>query len=201
MGRLFCILGKSGSGKDTVFKALMSDPRLLLRGVVTYTTRPRRVREREGVEYHFITDAQLALLAEEGRILELRQYETVQGTWSYGTVDDGQIDLSAGDYLMIVTLPAYENLRRHFGAGAVVPLYLEVEDGPRYARALSREKKEPHPDFEELRRRFAADSADFSEARLMACGIQKRFRNENLTACVREITDYMRHGTQSAQKE
>ena len=47
MGKIFCILGKSGSGKDTVFKSLMADKELKLKGVVPYTTRPRRPGETE----------------------------------------------------------------------------------------------------------------------------------------------------------
>ncbi|HBP25076.1 MAG TPA: guanylate kinase, partial [Oribacterium sp.] len=59
-----------------------------------YTTRPIREGEQEGVEYHFVTDAQMDRFEREGRIIEERRYQTVYGPWRYATVDDGQITMS-----------------------------------------------------------------------------------------------------------
>lgn len=42
MGKLFYVIGKSSTGKDTVFKNLMENPKLALRPFVMYTTRPMR---------------------------------------------------------------------------------------------------------------------------------------------------------------
>ena len=93
MGRLYCLIGKSGSGKDTIFKHLLSDSELSLSPVVTYTTRPRRDNETDGVEYNFITDERLNDYKKSGKIIELRRYDTVKGAWYYCTVDDGRINL------------------------------------------------------------------------------------------------------------
>ena len=51
MGKMICLMGKSSSGKDTIYKHLMEDPRLSLRPIVPYTTRPIRAGEQNGVEY------------------------------------------------------------------------------------------------------------------------------------------------------
>lgn len=191
MGRIFCILGKSGSGKDTVYKRLIGDRELKLRGVVPYTTRPRRSGETEGVEYHFISGAALEELQRTGRIIERRDYPTVHGIWKYATVDDGQIDLTTGDYLMIATLEGYESLSSYFGPGNVEPLYLEVEDGVRLERAMRREKLGGRPDYEEMCRRFLADSRDFCPQRLAANGIRRAFRNDDLARCVADIRRFI----------
>lgn len=51
MGKIFYVMGKSASGKDTIYKKLLERfPGL--KTVVTYTTRPIRDGETEGVEYH-----------------------------------------------------------------------------------------------------------------------------------------------------
>ena len=53
MGKIFCIIGKSSSGKDTIYKKLLQCHQLDLKTIVPYTTRPIRVGEQEGVSlYH-----------------------------------------------------------------------------------------------------------------------------------------------------
>lgn len=126
MGRLFCIIGKSGSGKDAVFKQLLSDSELKLTPVVTYTTRPKRVNETIGVEYNFISESRLLEYKNAGKIIEMRKYDTVKGVWYYCTVDDGVINPANGNYLAIATLEGLEGLKRRFGDLAV-PIYIEVE--------------------------------------------------------------------------
>ena len=71
MGKIFCIIGKSSSGKDTVFKILKEDKELDLKGVVLYTTRPKRDSEINGVEYYFIKEEQLRKYIELGKIIFL----------------------------------------------------------------------------------------------------------------------------------
>ena len=54
MGKIFCLMGKSSSGKDTIFKELKDDTDLNLKPIISYTTRPKRVSETQGIEYFFI---------------------------------------------------------------------------------------------------------------------------------------------------
>ena len=190
MGRLFCLMGKSGSGKDTVFKELLNDDNLFLSPVVTYTTRPRRDNEKNGVEYNFISEYELMNFKNAGKIIELRQYDTVKGIWYYCTVDDGKIHLASGDYLTIATLEAFAGLKKHFGEDAV-PLYVTVEDGERLYRALSRERTQHAPDYYELCRRFLADRDDFCDAHLKEADITRQFSNDNLIQCVIDIKHYI----------
>ena len=68
-------------------------------------------------------------------MIELRAYQVVGGVWKYFTVDDEQTDLDTKDYLAIGTLVSYEKLRDYYGAERIVPIYVEVEDGMRLARA------------------------------------------------------------------
>ena len=165
MGKLFYLMGKSASGKDTIYKKVKEQlPEL--KTIVIYTTRPIREGEEEGKEYHFCTEEDVSRLEKEGRIVELRSYNTIHGIWKYFTVNDGNIDLEKASYLLIGTLEAYTKIRDYFGNERVIPIYIEVEDGARLLRAIAREQKQEVPKYEEMCRRFLADAADFSEEKL-----------------------------------
>ena len=87
-----------------------------------------REGEKDGVEYYFVTDEILEKYREEGKIIELRTYQTVYGDWKYATIDDGQINLDENDYLMIGTLESYIKTKEYYGNENLIPLYIEVED-------------------------------------------------------------------------
>ena len=193
MGKIYCMMGKSSSGKDTLYQKVLERLPQIHR-VVPYTTRPIREGEQDGVEYHFVDDKQLAELETDGKIVELRAYNTVHGIWKYFTVDDGQIDLEQGDYLLIGTLETYEKIREYYGAEHLVPIYIEVEDGERLARALERERRQAVPKYKETCRRFLADEEDFCEENLKRLGIDKRYRNTDMETCLNEITGVMCNG-------
>ena len=103
MGKIYYLMGKSSSGKDTLYKELKKCfPGL--RQVILYTTRPIREGEQDGVEYHFVPAEKLESYRKEGKLIEMRTYHTACGDWSYATVDDGQIRVGEADYLMMGTL-------------------------------------------------------------------------------------------------
>lgn len=190
MGKIYCVMGKSSSGKDTVYKKLKEQYKEF-RLIVPYTTRPIREGEKDGVEYYFVDPEQFRAMKEDGKVIESRSYNTKCGIWTYFTADDWQIDLSAADYLLIGTLVSYQALREYFGEEAIVPVYLEVEDGLRLARALERERRQEKPKYAEMCRRFLADEEDFSEENLIKSGITERFGNEDFTECLNKIQRYI----------
>ncbi|MBQ7942542.1 MAG: guanylate kinase [Lachnospiraceae bacterium] len=191
MGRIYCIMGKSSTGKDTIYKKLLRKKGLQLNRIVPYTTRPIREGEEDGIEYFFTDVDILERLKQENRIIECRGYQTVHGMWYYYMVKDDQINLEDKDYLIIGTLESYVMIRDYFGEDKVCPIYIEVEDGVRLTRALFREKKQKSPKFEEMCRRFIADNQDFSEEKLRDAGIEKRFVNNKLSDCLQEVTQYI----------
>ena len=195
MGRIYCVMGKSSSGKDTLFGLLRKDSELSFQTIIPYTTRPMRAGEQNGREYFFCDEAKVKELNRQGKIIELREYHTVQGLWKYFTVDDGQIDLGGQNrYLLIGTLESYLKIRNYFGEKAVVPIYIEVEDGERLKRAIARECQQEKPEYEEMCRRFLTDAADFSEEKLKEAGIEIRFSNENLEDTLQNIIHYIKEG-------
>lgn len=191
MGKIICLMGKSSSGKDTIFKRLLERDDLQLKTIVPYTTRPIRVGEKEGVEYHFTDEEGFQSLLQAGKIIEARAYNTVHGLWRYFTVADDSIDLSENSYCVIGTLEAYTQIRDYFGAQQVLPVLIELDDGVRLQRALDRERTQEHPRYEEMCRRFLADSKDFSSEKIAQAEIRKSFYNNSLEDCLREIVTYI----------
>lgn len=191
MGYLFCLMGKSSSGKDTVYRRLLADSRLKLHRLVTGTTRPIREGERDGEEYYFYTDEQFRRLQKDGGIIECRSYDTVYGIWNYFTAVYSELDIEKRDYLTINTLEAYVKLRDYFGTDRLVPVYLEVDDGLRLQRALDRERAQLQPRYKELCRRFLADEEDFSEENLERAHIDPIFQNVVLDETVKRVAAYI----------
>ena len=85
-------------------------------------------------------------------------------------------------------------MTRYYGADNILPLYVEVEDGERLARALARERRQAQPKYRELCRRFLADEEDFSEEKLRGLGIHRRICNEDIEHCLEEITEVIYNG-------
>lgn len=192
MGKIFYLMGKSATGKDSFYRELVGDASLGLQRIVMYTTRPIRAGEKDGEEYFFVSEEVLKRLQEQEKIIECRSYDTVHGVWHYFTVCDDQIDLENSDYVMIGTLESYVSCRAYFDEGVLVPIYIEVEDGVRLQRALDRERAQDQPKYQELCRRYLTDSEDFSEAHIEAAGICERFINDDFGECLGKITSYIR---------
>ena len=73
MGKIFYIMGKSSSGKDSIYRQLEKDQELGLKRLVIYTTRPIRDGEENGREYFF---------ADENKLKEFRKKrETDRGAY------------------------------------------------------------------------------------------------------------------------
>ncbi|MEE3468262.1 MAG: guanylate kinase [Eubacterium sp.] len=189
-GNLYIVMGKSATGKDTLYARIRErHPELL--PVIPYTTRPIREGEQEGEEYHFVDETTMHTMENEKKIIESRCYHTMRGDWYYFTAADEQLE-GEDDHIMITTLEGYEQIRDYFGGDCVIPIYIEVDDVTRIERALGREKKEETPCISEVCRRYLADDEDFSEERLAQDGITRRVINRDLEEAVEQIEAILR---------
>lgn len=186
---LYVIMGKSSSGKDTIYRKLMEDNELKLNKIITYTTRPARAGEVEGKEYHFVDETKMNEMDSNGKIIEKRAYDTVYGVWNYFTADDENIKIDRDNYMVIGTLDSYEQLRAYYGEEKVMPIYVEVEDGERLARALEREREQDEPKYSEMCRRYLADEKDFNTERLEKLGIKIKYFNNDIQQCMSQIKE------------
>ncbi len=191
MGKIIYIMGKSASGKDTVYKRLcgLYGDRLL--SIATYTTRPKRDNEVQGLEYNFVDEDEYKRLRQADKVIEQRAYSTIHGQWIYFTVDDDQIAKvrEGKNAIMVGTLESFSSLRSYLGFESVIPIYLELDDGLRLSRALEREMVQARPRYSELCRRYLADCEDFSEEKLYAAGITKRYNNSDLEECIKQCRE------------
>ena len=193
MTKIYYIMGKSAVGKDTIYKRIRE--KIDIKNYTLYTTRPIRVGEKEGVDYFFVTDKEIEKFEKEGMIIESRTYNTVQGPWTYATILDEQLK-KQGNILTIGTLESYAKIKKYFEKDKeiqVIPIYITVNNEELKRRAVTREKKQQKPNFEEVERRIKADNIDFSKEKLEQCGITKKetFENYDLETCVDEIIKYI----------
>jgi len=92
-GNLFVIAAPSGGGKTSLTRALLErEPGIRLS--VSYTTRPPRTGEQDGVDYHFVSADRFALLKDGNEFLEHAHvhgnWYATSGTWLKAEVDAGR---------------------------------------------------------------------------------------------------------------
>lgn len=198
--KIIYLMGKSSSGKDTIFNVLKE--KLDVNTYVMYTTRPMREGEIDGETYNFISNENMKNYIEgktKYNLIEQRTYQTVHGPWTYATIADEQFETQK-DLLMTGTLESYNKMKQHFQKD-IIPVYIEVEDGLRLERAIKREKQQKSPKYAELCRRYLADSKDFSEENLKKSGIEKRFENKELEECIKEISKHIERYRKNEKEE
>ena len=190
MGKIFCLMGKSASGKDTIAKEILKNSEL--KSIVLFTTRPIRTGEVNGRDYYFVTQEEFDRLELDGKVIEKRVYHTAHGPWTYATVNENNVfDLENNNYFILNTLEGYKKLTSYFGCDTVIPIYIWVPFEKRLDRAFSREEQQENPKYKELCRRFIMDEIDFSEEKLIDATIldENRYLNDDLEECLNAIKD------------
>lgn len=151
---IIAIMGKAGTGKDTLAKALLNHPIFKdAKPIVSCTTRPIREYEVDGVDYHFITVEEFTNKLLNNEMLEA----TVFNNWHYGTsiehLDPDNVNIG------VFNPEGCEALRENRNIKLSI-IYLEATNKTRLLRQLNREV---NPDCNEIIRRFSTDEMDFCE--------------------------------------
>ena len=135
--------GKAASGKTWLAEQLIESG---YKFPLTYTTRPARPNELDGVHYHFVSDA---------RFLEMismdLMYEYVEfNGWLYGRTKE---DFYSGN-LLIMTPVGIEQMNKQDRLESYI-VYLDI------AEDIRRERLSERNDADNVERRLAADKKDF----------------------------------------
>ncbi len=193
MSRIFCIVGKSASGKDTIYKEILSTCCSNLIPIIPYTTRPKRVEENNGVDYNFVTEEQLMAFEKAGDVIEKRQYFTTQGVWYYFTLKFNITNNN--DYILITTLDGAISIMQEYGSDIVHIVYLVIDDRTRLLRCIERESKQDKPDYLEVCRRFIADQEDFSDFKISIFeNVHYIDTNFNIESCLKKWNEIYENG-------
>lgn len=151
--KIFALFGKSGAGKDTIQKWIVSNYAYLTKGIVSCTTRPKRENEIDGKDYYFLNNEKFAEEVLNGNMLEATEFNH----WFYGTrlseLDKNKINVGVFNIGGIECLLQDSRIE-------VTPFYVDVPDKIRLTRALNREE---NPDCHEICRRFLSDEKDFCD--------------------------------------
>lgn len=157
-GKIHVLLGKTLSGKTTISNILEKDHGI--RRVVSFTTRPKRENEIDGVDYHFYEDIQVYSLIAGNNALALRSYQPHHSfgpyPWYYG-INKKDIDLST-DVLIITDFEGLKQIEEEFGKDKVVSHYLDITYKEQIKRLETRGKELT----EEQYRRIESDDKDFN---------------------------------------
>ncbi len=97
VGNLFVIAAPSGGGKTSLTRALLERERGI-RLSVSYTTRPPRPGEQNGVDYHFVSADRFAALKDGNEFLE---HAHVHGNWYATSATWLKSQLSAGQDVLL----------------------------------------------------------------------------------------------------
>lgn len=146
---MICLLGKSCAGKDTIQKELL---KMGMESVVSYTTRPPRPGEIDGVAYHFITRKDFLEKEKKGFFAETTAYNVAIGdTWYYGSAIDDLTD----EKVAIINPHGLRQLRQIQSLNPIAFYILANEE------TIWNRLRERGDNLQEARRRFDEDNRDF----------------------------------------
>jgi guanylate kinase len=154
-GQLFIVSAPSGTGKTTVVERLVQClPGLRMSR--SYTSRPARIGEQDGVDYNFITRQQFETMVREGRFLE---WADVFGNY-YGTAaaDTDALLARGEDVVLVIDVQGARQVRSR-GIETIGIFVL-----PPSAAVLEQRLRGRSKDSEEqIRRRLEVASAEVDE--------------------------------------
>ena len=155
------LTGKSCSGKDSVRRELEGCNFI---NIVSYTSRPMRVNELDGVDYHFISRDKFEQMINDNQMVEYRTYNTlvdnIPNKWYYGFKKE-ELKFNE-DYIVILDLEGVENFIKHYGRENCFIVYMCCPKPERKRRAIERGSF----NNAEWNRRLIADDKDFKAKKL-----------------------------------
>lgn len=140
MGKILCIVGKSGSGKTYLFNRIKEDKDILdrynLHIVKAYTTRPPRPHSSSN-EYQHISETEYRQIKLDGHFASNVRYTTEYGTWYYGH-KNLDLDNEKHNYILCCAIEEIVSLRAKY-KDRIHLIYIDTDDEERVVKLFSRE--------------------------------------------------------------
>ena len=150
--KMIILMGEAGSGKDRILNEILSRNPDKINPLVSYTTRPKREGEIEGVNYHYISEADFLNKVRQDLMLETSYFNT----WWYGLGKDvltqNKINIGVFNPEGVRSLMSQDDIE-------IKVFRISCKDKTRLLRQLNREND---PNVQEILRRFNADFKDFA---------------------------------------
>ena len=109
--KIICLVSPMGAGKDTILKEVIKEYNI--NPLISYTDRPIRNGETNGVEYNFVTEEEIYRMMYNEEFIETRIYNTEFGDWVYGLAKNS-IDLySENNYIVILDFKGLISLKEY----------------------------------------------------------------------------------------
>lgn len=145
---IYCIMGMSGTGKTTIAREVSKRTKVPI--IVSYTTRPKRPGEEEGVDYKYVDNNYFNMYKDD--FLDIREYTVADGSvWKYGYKIDDFAD-EKKDYIIVIDTSGYQIFKDFFGSDKMRAVLIESRIDDIYKRAEIR-----GDDPKELKRRLLDD--------------------------------------------
>ena len=193
--KLITLTGASASGKDFLLNKVLESNKDI-KPIISFTTRPQREGEVDGVEYNFITLEQLTELYNNDKVVE---YNTIHGVWYYGITKDS-INTDGNDvYLAIVDVDGVVTLNQYlksFQSDSVTmeSIFVNCNGRERVLRSLLREPNLSDNQVAEVCRRYIDDEINIVSHKEMFNIILKNESLEDLKRCVLIINTLAQKG-------
>lgn len=142
---MIILCGESGTGKTAIRRALLNEG---LSPLVSYTTRPMRPGEEDGVDYHFVDNMRFEAMRRNGDFIETTQYDTPNSTWRYGT------PIGSTDNVVAIMNPI--GLKKFKSIPNSLIVYVKCPPSIRMRRSFDR-----GDDYDTVMRRLQRDDDDF----------------------------------------
>lgn len=153
MKKIIALMGKAGSGKDTLMKSILSYPGVNMNEIISCTTRPIRENEKDGVNYYYLTVDEFLAKKNNNEMLETANFNNWYYGTSYDSLSDSKINIGVFNPTGVRSLLQHPDVE-------VKVYYVTVPAKERLIRQLNREER---PDVDEIIRRYSTDEADFKD--------------------------------------
>ena len=185
------LIGKSASGKDAIRNKLISEHGF--KSIITYTTRPMRNGEKDGVTYHYISDEDFTQKINNGFFAEYKTYLAQVGDgqykkWYYGTSKES-LEYADENTVIILTPDGVKDVLKYDLDVKVIWVYANNNT---IEKRLENRVKNGTAIAKECERRMSKDYMDFKSADSLADKIVYNNDGYNLDEVVEKVLMYYR---------